>query len=228
MGRITTYARPHLKRRQFSAQLAAASLGLPFLNNAMAQGAPSEGNGYEKLASPVPVSLPAGKVEVVEFFSYACPHCAQFEPLLGAWSKKLPAGAEFRRIPVVFVGRNGKNFQAMYFALEELRLLDALHGKAFEALHVNGSLKPNATPEEIAAWVGKNGGDAAKFQAAFTSFSVNAKLMRADQMTKSYEVDGVPLMVVQGRYRTSPAIARSEDAALRVTSFLVQQARGGK
>ena len=217
-----------MKRRQFSAQLAVASLGLPFLNTASAQGAPSEGNGYEKLATPVPVSLPAGKVEVVEFFSYACPHCAQFEPLLGAWAKKPPAGAEFRRVPVVFVGRNGKNFQAMYFALEELRLLDALHAKAFEAVHSNGSLKPNATPDEIAAWVGRNGGDAAKFLAAFSSFSVNAKIMRADQMTKGYDVDGVPLLVVQGRYRTSPAIAHSEDAALRATSYLVDMARKGK
>jgi protein dithiol oxidoreductase (disulfide-forming) len=217
-----------LKRRQFSVQLAAASLGLPFLNTAIAQGAPSEGNGYEKLAAPVPVSPPAGKVDVVEFFSYACPHCAQFEPLLGAWTKKPPAGADFRRVPVVFVGRNGKNFQAMYYALEELRLLDAMHAKAFEAIHSNGSLKPNAAPDEIAAWVGKNGGDATKFLAAFTSFSVNAKVMRADQLTKSYDVDGVPLLVVQGRYRTSPAIARGEDAALRATSYLVDMVRKGK
>lgn len=217
-----------MKRRQFSVQLAAAGLGLPLLNTAFAQGAPSEGNGYEKMGTPVPVSLSAGKVEVVEFFSYACPHCAQFEPLLGAWAKKPPTGAEFRRVPVVFVGRNGKNFQAMYYALEELRLLDLLHGKAFEAIHVNRTLKPEATPEEIATWVGKNGGDAAKFLAAFSSFSTNAKIMRADQMTKTYEVDGVPLLIVQGRYRTSPAIARTEEAALRVTNYLVEMVRKGK
>lgn len=217
--------RPHLKRRHFSAQLAATALGLPFVNNALAQGAPSEGNGYKKMDTPVAVSVAAGKVEVVEFFSYACPHCADFEHTLGPWSRKLPAGIEFRRIPVPFLA-NAQNFQTLYYALEDLGLVDTLHAKVFQAVH-RERLNLN-TPDEITAWVAKQGIDAAKFKAAFGSFSIGNKLRRGAQMAGSYDVDGVPLLVVQGRYQTSPAIARSPELALRNTEYLVKMVRGGK
>ena len=214
-----------MKRRQFSAQLAAAGLGLSLVNTARAQGAPSEGNGYKKMDTPVPVSVAAGKVEVVEFFSYACPHCADFEPTLAPWAKKLPANVEFRRIPVPFLA-NPKNFQALYYALEDLRLVDTLHAKVFEAVH-RERLSLN-TPDEIAAWVGKNGGDVAKFKAAFNSFSIGTKIARGTQMAGSYDVDGVPLLVVQGRYQTSPSLARGGEPALRVAEHLIKLVRGGK
>lgn len=213
-----------MKRRQFTAQLAASALSLPLLNNALAQGAPSEGNGYEKLGTPQPVSVPAGKIEVIEFFSYACPHCAEFEPFLGAWAKKPPAGVEFRRIPVAFMGP--KNFQSLYYALEELKLVDALQGKIFDAVH--RERVPLDTPEQIANWVAKNGGDKAKFLASFNSFSVNTKVQRGAPLANTYEIAGVPTLVVQGRYQTSPAIARGNDAAVRVTNYLVDLVRKGK
>ena len=214
-----------MKRRQFSAQLAAASLGLPFVNTAMAQGAPTEGTEYLKMRTPVPVTPPAGKVEVVEFFSYACPHCAEFEPALDAWTKKLPPEVFFHRIPVPFLA-NVANFQPLYYALEEMRLVDTLQAKIFKAVHQEGQRL--STPDEIAAFMAKNGVDATKFMAVFNSFGVRSKVMRGTQLANAYEVASVPLLAVQGRFQTSPAQARGTEAALRVTNYLVQLARSGK
>jgi thiol:disulfide interchange protein DsbA len=214
-----------LKRRQFSVQLAAASLSWPFLNTALAQGAPTEGNGYLKMSAPMPVSLPSGKVEVIEFFSYACPHCAEFEPAMAAWAKTPPAGVEFRRIPVPFLA-NVATFQAMYYALEEMRLVDTLQAKIFKAVHQEG--QRFGSSEDISAFMAKNGVDAIKFMAAYSSFGVRSKVMRATQLANAYAVESVPLLAVQGRYQTSPSIARGADAALRVVNYLVQQVRSGK
>jgi thiol:disulfide interchange protein DsbA len=214
-----------VKRRQFSAQIAAASLGLPFLNTALAQGAPTEGNEYIKMRTPVPVTPPAGKVEVVEFFSYACPHCAEFEPALDAWTKRLPPEIYFHRVPVPFLA-NVANFQPLYYALEEMRLVDTLQAKIFKAVHQEGQRL--ATPEEIAAFMTKNGVDAAKFMAAFNSFGVRSKVMRGTQLVNAYAVESVPLLAVQGKFQTSPAQAHGSEAALRVTSYLAQKVRSGK
>lgn len=214
-----------MKRRQFSVQLAAASIGLPFLNNALAQGAPTEGTEYTKMRSPVPVTPPAGKIEVVEFFSYACPHCAEFEPVLDAWAKKLPPEVYFHRLPVPFLA-NVANFQPLYYALEELKLVDALQVKIFNAVHREG--QRFATPDEIAAFMTKNGVDAVKFMAAFNSFGVRSKVMRGTQLVNSYQIESVPTLAVQGRFQTSPAQARSSEGALRTTNYLVQLARSGK
>lgn len=214
-----------MKRRQFSVQLAAASLGLPFLNTAQAQAAPTEGTEYMKMRTPVPVTPPAGKVEVVEFFSYACPHCAEFEPALDAWIKKLPPEVYFHRVPVPFLA-NMANFQPLYYALEELRLVDTLQAKIFKAVHQDGQRL--ATPDEIAAFLTKSGVDATKVMAAFNSFGVRSKVMRGTQLVNEYQLESVPMLAVQGRYQTSPAMARSSEGALRTTSFLVQRVRSGK
>ncbi|MBC7916493.1 MAG: thiol:disulfide interchange protein DsbA/DsbL [Rhodoferax sp.] len=214
-----------MKRRQFSVQLAATSLGLPFLNTAQAQAVPTEGTEYQKLRNQVPVTPPAGKVEVVEFFSYACPHCADFEPALEAWAKRLPPEIYFRRIPVSFLP-NAANFQALYYALEEMRLIDTLQMKVFRAVHQEGQRL--ATPDEIGAFMAKNGVDAAKFMATFNSFGVKTKVTRGTQLVNAYMVESVPLLAVQGRFQTSPALAKGAEGALRVTNYLVQQVRSGK
>ena len=212
-----------MKRRQFSVQLAAASVGLSFLPTAQAQSAPTEGTEYLKMRTPVPVTPPTGKVEVVEFFSYACPHCAEFEPTLDAWTKRLPAHVYFHRIPVPFLA-NVANFQPLYYALEEMRLVDTLQAKIFAAVHQQGQRL--STPDEIAAFMAKNGVDAAKFMASFNSFGVRNKVIRGTQLVNAYAVESVPLLAVQGRYQTSPALAHGSEAALRVTNHLVQMARG--
>jgi thiol:disulfide interchange protein DsbA len=128
----------HMQRREFSKQLAGAGLGLAVAGAAQAQGGPVEGTHYVKLSTPLAVSLPADKkIEVVEFFSYGCPHCYNLEPLLEPWVRKLPADVSFRQVPVGF----SFQFQVMqktYYALEEMGQLANMHRKVFSAIHAQG------------------------------------------------------------------------------------------
>ncbi len=212
-----------MKRRAFTHTLAGA--GLVFLAGpgARAQGAPVEGRQYIRLSQPVPVALPAGKkVEVVEFFWYECPHCNDFEPLLEAWVKRLPADVAFRRVPVGFTARH-QVAQKAYYALEESGQLEALHGRIFAAIHLQG--KRLLTEKAYADFVAANGGDAAKFSDAFRGFSVNTKANRAQQLVDAYKIDGVPALGIQGRYYTAASLAGGHEAALRVTEYLIGKSR---
>lgn len=213
-----------MNRRDFSARLTAlgiASASCAIALPAAAQGDPQEGAQFTRVEPPVPPAA-SGKIEVLEFFSYACTHCNAFEPSIEAWSKKLPADVAFRRVPVHFL-MNAENFQRTYYALETLGQVDALNRKIFAAVHVD-RLRLDK-PDDIAALVGKNGGDAAKFLSAFNSFSVATSVTRAKKLTESYKLDGVPSMAVQGRYVTSPGQAGSAERALAVVDFLVGRAR---
>ena len=215
--------RIRLKRRHFSA-LAAASLGLGLVRTASAQGAPVAGQDYKAVANPSPLALPPGTVEVVEFFSFACPHCFEFEPTLEAWLARKPAGVHFRRSPVSFL-QNAENFQRTYFALEVLGQTDSVPLKVFNAFHVEHQRLDK--PADIAALVGKNGVDPTRFLAAFNSFGVTTRLSQARDLMNLYGVDsiGVPALAVQGRWVTSPKQAKGAKEALAVVDYLVAQAR---
>lgn len=211
-----------MQRRQFSQLLlgtGAIALGAP----ALAQGGPVEGTHFVRLAQPAPTSA-SGKVEVVEFFSYACPHCSAFEPTLEAWTKKLPADVAFRRAPVPFL-QNAENFQKLYFALEAMGQVDALQRKVFYAIH--GERQRLDKPADIAAFLAKQGVDSAKFMDVFNSFSVQTKARQAGQLSEAYKIDGVPAIGVQGRFYTSVSMAGGPDRALAVTDYLVQRIRKG-
>lgn len=211
-----------MQRRQFSHLLLGAG-ALAIGGRAAAQGGPVEGTHYVKLAQPVPTPG-GGKIEVVEFFSYACPHCSAFEPTLDAWTRKLPADVAFRRAPVPFL-QNAENFQKLYFALEALGQVDALQRKVFYAIH--GERQRLDKPADIAAFLAKNGVDSAKFMDVFNSFSVQTKVRQASQLSEAYRIDGVPAIGVQGRFYTSVSLAGGPDRALQVTDFLVQRVRKG-
>ena len=203
------------------------SVGLP----AAAQGF-VEGRHYQRLPTSVPVSTPPGKIEVLEFFSYACPHCNAFEPSLAAWVKKLPADVVFRRVPVNFL-QNHENFARLYYSLEALGQADALQAKVFTAFHVERNRLP--TPEAIADFVVKNGVDRAKFTALFNSFGVQTKLGQVPGLVSAFKIDGVPTLGIQGRFTTSPSMAGSEGMtedmlhtrALQLADQLIAQARKG-
>jgi thiol:disulfide interchange protein DsbA len=216
-----------MNRRDFSSMLLASGTTAPLLlggTSVWAQApAPVEGRDYSRVDPPQPAG-PAGKVEVIEFFSYACPHCNAFEPVLSGWAHALPADVVFRRVPVPFL-YNSENFQRTYYALETLHLVDAMQPKIFAALHVEKQRLDK--PEDIAAVVGKNGGDAAKFLAAFKSFSVATSVARAKKMVADYKIDAVPTLAVQGRFLTSPAQANGEQQSLGVASALIDRARKG-
>ena len=213
-----------MKRRHFSA-LAAASLGLGLARSATAQGAaPVAGQDYSRISTPGPVSAPAGTVDVVEFFSFACPHCFEFEPTLEAWLKRKPADVRFRRSPVPFE-LNYVNFQPMYFALEAMGAADALQQKVFNAVHLEHERLDK--PEAIAAFMTKNGVDATRFMALFNSFGVRTRVQQANALMSACGVGSIPTLVVQGRFLTSPSQARSEEKCLAVADYLVAQVHAG-
>ena len=122
----------------------------------------------------MPADVPAGKVEVVEFFSYNCPHCAAFEPQLETWLKTLPPYVSFKRIPVPFVGNDTEAKQRLYYTLEAMGKVDEFQPQIFKAIHEQ---RLNLTGDDaILAWVGKQPGlDAKKFAELFKSFSISAR-----------------------------------------------------
>ncbi len=213
-----------MQRREFSTALVGAgalALGLP----AAAQGGIVEGTHYVRLGQPLPVTAPAGKVEVVEFFWYGCPHCNAFEPMLEAWVKKLPEFVAFRRVPVQFREEPFGTHQRIYFALETLGQLEAMHRKVFAAIH-NDRLKLDK-PAEIQAFMSKNGLDGARFLEVMNSFGVQTKARQAKQLAEAYKIDGVPALGIQGRFYTSGSLAGGQDKMLVVADFLIQASRKG-
>ncbi|BEP57882.1 MULTISPECIES: thiol:disulfide interchange protein DsbA/DsbL [Variovorax] len=214
-----------MKRRDFS--LAATSIGLLSLAAvpAHAQRAPKAGTDFLVLDKRVPVDAPAGKVEVVEFFSYNCPHCNDFEPSLEAWVKAAPKEVAFRRIPVPFVGNDVEAKQRLYFTLEAMGKLDEYHSKVFAAIHAQRqNLNGDAN---IQAWAERAGLDGAKFKETFASFGVASKARRAAQQTEAYKVAGVPALAVAGRWYVDGETAGSMSKVLQVATFLIGEAKKG-
>ncbi|MDD5250911.1 MAG: thiol:disulfide interchange protein DsbA/DsbL [Rhodocyclaceae bacterium] len=180
-----------------------------------------EGRDYTLLASPQPTE--PGKIEVIEFFSYMCPHCAHFEPVLAPWVKALPKDVAFRRVPVVY----RPQWEAparLYYALETLNELDRLHGAVFNAIHVDGS---NLTTDEaVADWAAKKGLDRKKFTDVYGSFTVQSKVLRAKQTTAAYRIDSVPALVIAGKYRTpTENFTGSHEDLLKIANALIAKAR---
>ena len=206
-----------MNRREFAACTVLTGLTTPL----WAQGGPVEGKDYQRVTTPV--AVPPGKVDVVEFFGYWCPHCSAFEPVLDAWAKKLPtAQVNFHRIPVAFNPAQ-EPLQRLYFALEALDLVESLHRKVFATLHVQRQRLDKDT--EITAWLQTQGVDAAKIGDIMKSFSVATKLRQARQLAEGYKLEGVPTLGIQGRYMTSPSIAGTPERALAVADMLIAQSR---
>jgi len=212
-----------MNRRRFAIRLAAAAAAPGLTLAARAQGAPVEGRDYARLAQPLP--MPAtGKVDVVEFFGYWCPHCNSFEPTLEAWVRKLPADVAFRRMPVAFSAPQ-EPYAKIYFTLEAMGLLEQMHRKVFAAIHVQRQRLDKDS--EILAFMTANGVDAGKFSETFKSFTVASKFKQARQLAEAYRIDGVPTLGIHGRFFTSPSLAGGADQALRVADQLIQRARQG-
>ena len=214
-----------MKRREFSLAASAAAAGALSLgaSSSWAQGAaPKEGKDYIKLGKPASVSAPAGKVEVVEFFWYSCPHCNAFEPQFEAWAKGQPADVVVRRVPVAF-NASFVPQQKLYYALEGMNLLPQLHAKVFRTIHVDRNLLK--TDDAIFDWVGKQGVDLAKFKEVYNSFTVANQARKAAQLQNEYDVEGVPAMGVAGRYYTDGTKAGNMDNVLRVVNALVASSR---
>lgn len=163
------------------------------LQPAAAQQAPQ----FQPINPPIATDS-GGKIEVIEFFSYGCPHCADFNPLIHAWSARLGPDVVFKKVPITFGRPAWTNVAKLYYALETSGDLEKLDEAVFKAIHEQRvNLFDPRTAEE---WVAKQGGDGKKFAEAFASFGVNSKMARAEQIARAYKVDGVPMVVVDGRY----------------------------
>ena len=209
-----------MDRRDFSASLIAAA-GLAWTGLAQAQGKPVEGQHYVKLNQPLPVT--GGKIEVIEFFWYGCPHCNAFEPALDDWARKLPEDVAFRRVPVAFREEPFTAHQKIFYALDAMGLIPTLHRKVFYAIHVERQRLDK--PADISAFMVKNGVDGGKFMENFNSFSTQTKVRQASKLAADYKIDGVPAIGVHGKYFTSGTLAGSPEAALVVANWLIQRER---
>jgi len=214
-----------MQRRTFfthTGSLALSSAVLtPSLSLAQAN-APRDGTDFKVLNRPAPVETPAGKIELIEFFWYSCPHCNAFEPVLSDWVRKLPKDVVFKRVPVAFRDDFVPQ-QRLFYALEALNLIDTLHARAFAAIHVE---KQNLSQgNAIIDWVAKQGIDRERFVEQFNSFAVTTKATRARQLQTAYEVEGVPALGVAGRYYTDGALAKSMGRVLQVVDHLTNQIR---
>lgn len=176
--------------------------------------------GIAQLGTPLPTDTP-GKVEVVEFFWYGCPHCYALEPVIESWVKKAPQDVQFKRVPAVF-NQQWEIAGRAYYALEALGELNRLHKPLFDAIHRDGL---RITDERaLTAWLNKNGVDVGKFSAATKSFAVESKLKRAKQLLELAKLDGVPALVVNGRYVITTEIG-SHEKMLAAVDQLVMRAR---
>ena len=220
-----------MQRREFSlsaASVAAATFGgalaLPAAVSAQGK-VPQEGTDYLVLDKPAQTEAAAGKIEVVEFFWYNCPHCNRFEPQLEEWIKKAPKDVSIRRAPVAF-RPDFEPQQRLYFVLESMGKVEELHKKVFYAIHVE---KQNlSSADQVTAWAEKQGISKAKFLEVYNSFPVATKARKASLLQEAYKVDGVPALGVAGRYFTSGSVAQTMERALVVADYLVGLTRKAK
>ena len=216
-----------MKRRDFSlAALTAASSALSL--NAQAQAPskkPEEGIDFLALDKRVPTEVGEGKIEVIEFFWYSCPHCNAFEPRFAAWLKAAPKDVVVKRAPVRF----RDDFEAQqraYYVFEALNMVDTMHGKLFHAIHTERqSLNTLAA---LSAWTDKNGIPSAKFTDTFNSFGVATKARRATQLQEAFKVQGVPALGIAGRFYTDGSLTQTMERALQVTDYLIGEVRRGR
>jgi thiol:disulfide interchange protein DsbA len=202
-----------------------ASLLIAFslIGTPLAARAVDEGVDYLTLSTPRPTDA-QGKIELLEFFWYGCPHCYRLEPELNLWTKKLPKDVVLRRIPAT-LNADWEPLTRAYYALEALGLTDKLHAKLFEAIHVDG-MNLNK-PEKFFDWVAKQGVDKAKIAQAYNSFSVNSKVMRSRQVVQDYKLTGVPAFAVNGKYVTSAYMTGSNPALFEALDHLIKKEQAG-
>jgi thiol:disulfide interchange protein DsbA len=220
-------------RRLFCALL----LGLAGVAALPVAGAAEPKDGVEYLTLPSPQPGDSGrKVEVTEFFAYYCPHCYAFEPRLAAWVKQQGDTIVFKRVHVPR-DANVAPQQRLFFTLEAMGLLEQYHDKVFSAMHVE-RLRLNSD-EQVFDWITRNGIDRAGFIDTYRSFGIQQRLRRAGAMMDAYRVDRWPVVVIDGRFLTSPSHAneaainagetrteaQQQQVALQVMDHLVAKAK---
>jgi thiol:disulfide interchange protein DsbA len=188
---------------------------------------PKADRDYTAINPPLPAT--AGKIEILEFFSYGCPHCADFNPLVAQWAAKLPKDVSFRRVPVTFNRPEWARLSRFYYALEATGDLAKLDNAVFQAIHQERV--PFRSDEAVTAWVAKKGVDSKKFADALASFSMQSKVQRADQDATAARIPGVPALVVDGKFLLKNEATNNFDDLLKLADSVIakaRQERGGK
>ncbi|CAB3690327.1 thiol:disulfide interchange protein DsbA/DsbL [Trinickia soli] len=205
----------------FSVSLAVVGAGAAHASPA----APVAGKDYTVLKAPQPADVPAGKIEVIEFMWYGCPHCNEFDPYLEAWVKKQQPDVVFKRVPVAFRDDFIPHSKLLH-ALDALGLVQQLTPDIFHEIHVNKNYL--LTPEDQAKFLATKGVDPKKFMEAYNSFSTQTAISRDKQLIQDYKIDGVPTLAVQGKYETGPAATDSLPGTIQVLDYLISQIRAKK
>ena len=182
------------------------------------------GQPFQTLATKVPTEV-AGKIEVIEFFSYGCPHCHDFEPLLNNWTKTLPADVNFVKVPITFNRPEWTNLARIYYTLEAMGESAKLGPAVFAAIHEQ---KRQLQKEDVLLeWAGSVT-DAKRFGDTWKSFGVQSRVQRSNQIAAAYRVSGVPMMAVDGRFIVSASTAGSHEGMLKTVNELVARVRSEK
>jgi thiol:disulfide interchange protein DsbA len=182
-----------------------------------------EGIDYTELSKAQPTET-GDKIEVLEVFMYSCPHCYHLEPTIEKWLASKPENVEFRRMPAVFGPKVVPHARAFY-AAQMMGVEDKIHLPLFRALH--DQKKRIFDEDSLVEFVQGLGVDGAEFRKAMNSFYVNMRVRRAQEMGKRFGVDGVPAVIVNGKYRTSPSQTGSRDKMIQVIDHLIGIESGG-
>ena len=179
------------------------------------------GRDYVEISPAQPTDNPA-KIEVIEFMSYACPHCSDLNPYAIKWSAKLPADVEFKRVPVNF-SPFYKLMAQLFYTLEAMGELKRLDEAVFNAVHVKGLRLVD--DRSIQEWAVAQGIDAKKFSDAYKSFGVSSKVNRANQLAQGAKIRGVPAFAVDGKYLVVGQDIKSHDDLLALTDKVIEKVR---
>jgi thiol:disulfide interchange protein DsbA len=180
-----------------------------------------EGKNYFRFKNPVPVES-GKKIEVLEFFSYGCPHCADLEPEMQGWLKTLPADVQFRRVPVLFQER-WVSLAKVYYTLEALGEDQRLSPEVFIAIHKNGiNLSDD---KKFFDWAASKGLDRKKVEDMYNSFGIAGKINRAKQQAQAYDIQSVPTVIIDGKFMTASDKVGSHAAMPGAINAIVAKAR---
>jgi len=177
---------------------------------------------YTELQQRQPAETNTGKIEVIEFFWYGCPHCYSLEPVLEPWIKKLPPDVQFVRLPTIFNER-WQHDAVIYYTLDAMNLLPKLHRPLFDAIHRDGLRTDNQ--QALAEWLKKQGVDDKRFFDTMKSMGVDTRVRRAAHLTVAYRINGTPAFAVAGRYTVGAEQGRSQQGMLDTVDYLVGLAR---
>jgi thiol:disulfide interchange protein DsbA len=181
----------------------------------------TEGKEYTRLKNPQPVET-GKKIEVIEFFSYGCPHCNDLEPFLDAWMSKLPSDVQFRRVPVMFQQR-WEALARVYYTLDAMGEDQRLSPEVFKAIHVNNV--PLHQDKAFFDWAASKGLDRNKVADTYNSFAVSSKFNRAKSLAAAYNIQSVPTIVVDGKFITASDRVGTHASLPAAIDVLVAKAR---